>query len=104
MAGLEELDVVIGNRTKSLKEWETFKDSSEWLDICEYLKDIHSQLTVKLDGVNNMRDFKVFRGEQKAIKFLMDIPDVIIEGIVVAKEMEDKPHKLIESTDTTIQE
>ena len=101
MSGNLPSEMELGSRTKSINEWKTFKKSSEWLDIMDFI-DLECSLAteIMMDDKVNQKDFKAARDKRSAFQYLSEIPDLIISEIQLEKETEGKSTNIIENNMT----
>lgn len=92
---------MFGNRTKSIKEWEAFQKSSEWLDIMDFVNsEIESATNIMLGDHVNQKDFKIARDRRGAFQYLKELPNLIIDEIKLEKESKGKSTNILENNIT----
>jgi len=93
-----EDDVKLGNRTNSVKEWEAFKKSSEWLDLMDYVNLELEQTTNEMMKDNvNQKDFKIARDKRSAFSYLKELPDMIMSDIADGIKARDLKTNIVET-------
>jgi len=78
---------VIQSTEVSLRD---FKESTIWADMVRELRIWDLQIQTQYDACKSMEDVTRIQGRREALAYIMQLPDILLEGLIKQREEEKK--------------